>query len=341
MTRALVAGALAIALAAAVLWWTTERGPTGVTDGAPPRRAERTTPAADARAALPVEADPLRDAPDRTGTELPRRPASLRGSAVDGGLVVDADGRFFPTPDALRLFDYFLSASGEEPQEVLVARIRAEIDRRLPAAAVADAHRLLDRYLEYRQRVRALAEAGDAGDPGERLAMLHALRVEILGEETAAALFAREEAVDAVAIDRMEVASHGELAPEERERRLVELEADLPPAERARRREARVALDLRQVETEALANGASEDDLQALRESAVGADAAERLAALDRSRAEWRSRLDSYREARAGIEADASLDEAARARAIASLRAERFTETELLRVDALEEIEGR
>jgi lipase chaperone LimK len=293
------------------------------------------------RATVPTAAAPAIAPQHLPVGARPQLPGSLRGSTIDGGLALDASGRFVPTPDALRLFDYFLAASGEEPEEVLVARIRAEIDRRLPPEAAADAHRLLDRYLEYRERVRALAEAGAAGDLDERLAAVHALRVEVLGEETAAALFAREEAVDAVAIDRLEVASRRDLSAAEREARLAAVEADLPPAERARRREARVGLDLRRVEAEALADGASPAELHALRESAVGADAAERLAALDRSRAEWQSRVASYREARAAIEADPALGADARARAIASLRAERFSDTEILRVDALDQIEGR
>ena len=86
----------------------------------------------------------------------------------------------------------------------------------------------------------------------DEIADLHALRVEILGEEDAAALFARDEAVDAVALDRLELASREDLAPDERERHLAAVEADLPPAERARRRESQVALDLRRVEAEAL-----------------------------------------------------------------------------------------
>src|SRR5882724_6410971 len=55
------------------------------------------------------------------------RPRSLRGTRIDGGLVVDADGRFVATIDARRLFDYFLTASGEVPADLLRARILREI----------------------------------------------------------------------------------------------------------------------------------------------------------------------------------------------------------------------
>jgi lipase chaperone LimK len=128
------------------------------------------------------------------------------------------------------------------------------------------------------------------------------------------------------------------MSPEDRETRIAALEESLPAAERARRREARVALDLRSAETALRDAGGSDEEVRALRESAVGPAAAARLAALDRSRAEWQARLESYREARAAIERDASLDPAARARAIEQLRADRFSVTERLRVEALDEL---
>src|SRR4030095_1228876 len=94
------------------------------------------------------------------GTEAPpSRPASLRGTSVDGGLAADAAGHFVPTPDARRFFEYFFTASGEEPEATIVARIRAAIDRRLAPDAAREAERLLERYLDYRARARAYAEA--------------------------------------------------------------------------------------------------------------------------------------------------------------------------------------
>jgi lipase chaperone LimK len=70
----------------------------------------------------------------------------------------------------------------------------------------------------------------------------------------------------------------------------------------------------------------------------AGADAADRLEALDRTRADWDARVASYREARAAIEADASLPAEARAQAIDDLIAARFTGPERMRVAALDRI---
>ena len=86
------------------------------------------------------------------------------------------------------------------------------------------------------------------------------------------------------------------------------------------------------------ASGAPAAEIRALRERSFGADAADRLEQLDRQRAVWQQRLDDYREARDATERNASLDAGARDRAIETLRAERFTPEERLRVVALDRI---
>ena len=68
----------------------------------------------------PAPGDPL--APPGAAADGLPRPRSLRGTRVDGGLVVDAAGRFVPTIDARRLFDYFLTASGEVPDDLVPGR---------------------------------------------------------------------------------------------------------------------------------------------------------------------------------------------------------------------------
>jgi lipase chaperone LimK len=314
----------------------------------PPTPAERGDAAAAAPSASPSATTGARDASgaadpgDGAAAALPPGPASLRDTRVDGGLAVDASGRFVATPDARRLFDYFLAASGEEPDDVLVARIRAEIARRLPPDAAAEAGLLLDRYLAYRARARTLAEHGlDDAPLDERLATLRALRQATLGAEAADAFFAAEEEADEVAIARLRAAQDPDASPDERAAALAAAEASLPPLEQQRRREARVALELRAAEQEVLAAGGTPDDLRALRERSVGAEAAERLAALDADRAAWRARVDAYRQEKARIEHDPALDGAARDAAVARLRAERFAANERLRIEALDELGPR
>jgi lipase chaperone LimK len=109
------------------------------TDPAPPRAAPPPPPRAVAAPRPPARA-------------LPPPPSSLRGTDVDGDLERDAAGRFVATPAARLLFDYFLSAAGEEPAATIRARVAAEARRRLPAAEADAAMDLYDHYVSVRSR---------------------------------------------------------------------------------------------------------------------------------------------------------------------------------------------
>jgi lipase chaperone LimK len=312
----------AAALAAVALW--AQRPPRP----APPPAARL----AATDASSPVARTDTAAPPAEAGSALAGRPRSLRGTRIDGGLPVGADGHFVPGPEARRLFDYFLTASGEEPPDQTRARIVAEIARRLPEPAASEAAALLDRYLEYRTRANSLATGGDLTEGVESLARL---RAEVLGPADSRALFGDDQAVGAHAAEVARIAADGSLSPDERARRIAALDAELPPAARAARARALGPLALAKAEAQLRAHGASAEDIRKLREETVGPEAAARLAALDERRAEWQRRLDDFRTARQAIESDARLDAAERDRRIQELLTERFTPAERLRVQEL------
>jgi lipase chaperone LimK len=267
-------------------------------------------------------------------------PGSLAGSEPDGGLVRDADGRFVPTRDALDLFDYFLAASGEEPDDRIRARIEAAIAARLddPAPALE----LLDRYLAYRAEARELfADDFAATLPLERrLQRIRELRRAHFGEELADALFADEEEGWRVDLERLRVLHDPALAEDERAARLAALDAELPESVLEARAAATAALGLRRDEARLRAEGASEAELDTLREARFGPEAAARLAALDRARAEWNARVAAYRAERERVAAEAPDDAGAREAALAALRDAHFSGAERLRIEALDRLEA-
>ncbi|TMA37186.1 MAG: lipase chaperone, partial [Deltaproteobacteria bacterium] len=260
---------------------------------------------------------------------------SLAGTVADGELAVDESGRLVVTRETRRFFDYFLAGGGEEGVGRAKARLVAEVRKRLPVSAVPEAIGLLDRYLAYRRRAW-LAE--QAPDVGARVSLLHALREQTLGAEAARAFFADEEAADEAAIERARISADPSLDDAERERRAARLEERLPEPVREARAQALAPLRLMQDEERLRASGASPAEIRALRERSFGTEAADRLEDLDRQRAAWQRRLDDYREARDAIARSDSLDAGARDRAIETLRAERFTPEERLRVVALDRI---
>ncbi len=279
-------------------------------------------------AALPSGA-PLPSAP-------PGRPGSLRGTQTDGGFVVDGSGRLVPSVDARLLFDHLLSATGEESPAVLRARIEAEIRKRLKGDAVRDAIALLDRYLTYRDRVRTAAADMENLPLEARIDRLWQIRREALGPADADAFFADERALELAALETRRAVA--ESTGEERARRLRAAEELLPENLRQARAEALAPLRQFQDEQALRARGGSAADVRKAREDAFGSEAADRLAQLDQERAAFDRKLAEYRAARAKVQADASLDAAARARAVDALMKARFSEPERVRVKALDEI---
>lgn len=325
---ALGAALLLFALAVALAW--------------PEGRRDRWPAEPDAAPAPAVEAAPG-GGPDPHASRSPARtavPPSLAGSEVAGALAVDADGAFVPGPEALELFDWYLSATGEEPDDVLEERIRAEIRRRLQPPADAQALAFLDRYLGYRTGARELTEGGLGRAPLERrLQVIRELRRAHFGAALAEHLFGPEEAMMRVDLERMRVAADPDLGAEERAAELAALEAELPEGERRARHETRAHLALRDEERALREAGASDAELHALRAERHGEEAADRLAALDAERARWHERVAAYRIERDGLRAGAE-DDAAYVAALAELRARSFEGPELVRIEALDALEA-
>ena len=77
-------------------------------------------------------------------TGMERLPHSLNGVDPPAGLVIDAAGNLVVRRSLRDLFDFFLSAIGEEPLPTLRARIRAYMAKSLPDSAFKQAEQILD-----------------------------------------------------------------------------------------------------------------------------------------------------------------------------------------------------
>ena len=272
--------------------------------------------------------------------EQPREPElSLQGTEVGGGFAVDAAGNFVATTNAIAVFEYFLSTTGELSPEEILRRIQAEIGKRLGPPADAQATEFLGRYMSYRDRARALG-AGHSEEAGlrERFQRVRDLRREMFGEEVADRLFGQEDAAAEIAITQREIAEDPSLSDQEKAARIAELYDDLPEPMRKAREESMAAIKLRQDEEKMRRDGADEEQIRRMRVERFGEEAADRLDALDREDAEWSSRLLAFRQERQRIRSDSSLTAEQREGAVARLMEELFDERERIRVLALDEI---
>jgi len=322
---------VAIALTIGGVWWLVQRDPRVGT----PRTIRELSPVDPSLAVEPGAAGAA------TGSATP--PASLRDSAVDGELLADANGHFVPTPRTLALFDYFLSATGEEPAAQLRARIGVAIAQRLSQDAAREANAFLDRYLRY--RADAAEAASDerlaaSADLERRLQWLRELRRKHFGPELATTLFRDDERALEVAIEARRVDSDASLSETEKTARLEGLERQLPDGARRARDASAAPLRLIQAEEQLRARGGSDAELRALREGMVGAEATARLEERDRGRASWNERLAAYRTERDAVLADAKLDAPTREVAVEAVRAQRFDARERIRVRVIDEMEA-
>jgi len=336
-TRRLAAAGIVIAVAGGLVLTRGRAKPAAASDAEVPSAAAPASADIDtapqAAAAPPSSASA--DGGGAIADEAPL-PASLAGTTEDGALRVDADGNLIVGPDVLRFFDYYFSATGEEKPGAIYARIVAAIHRKLPAErASRQAIALLDKYVGYREAARRM---GPVSDDEARLAAIHRLRRDHFGDQ-ADKLFGDEERAAAVAIDQRKVMTDHSLSEGEREKKLAALEASLPPSVREARADSMRPLRERAAEEAMRAAGATDDQIREHRIATDGVEAADRLAELDRTRADWKRRLDDFRKARTGLE-QSEPDPAQRSLAVQKLLDTSFTPQEQIRVHAADAMDA-
>lgn len=267
-------------------------------------------------------------------------PPSLEGTAVDGGVRADDQGRLIVEAQIRDLFEYYLSTLGSASLEEVKVWVARHLRANLPPQAAEQGWQLFQRYLDYRRSLDAIPEPGpDAGTDRMQAVMRqrNALRREKLGSQAADAFFAAQEAYDEYMLRRRRIQQNSELTASEKQQRLDQARADLPGPMREIRRETTAPVRAQEHVEEMRAEGASEAEIRAWREANLGAEAADRLEQLEERRAQWERRYQDYREARAELDTS-GLAEPEREAALQRLREKHFAEDELRRVEALDRL---
>lgn len=284
----------------------------------------------------------VQDAQGRQRLEAPLAglPASLRDTTVDGELTMDAQGNLVLSAGVRSVFDYFLSAVGEEPLATIIARIRGYLALKLSGRAVEQANRLLDSYLAYRESLdQVLPPAVDLARLDQQrnaINTLKQLRRQHLSAEVVTAFFGDEEAYDEYTWQRLKLAEDKSLSPAQRRGQEAVLLAQLSPTVQQNMLVLTRYQRLSELTAEWKQRGGNAQELRALREQEVGTAAADRLETLDRQRAQWDQRMGVYFAERERLLRQPGLSEPDRQSALEQLRGRHFQSAELLRVQNLE-----
>ncbi|RJF99273.1 lipase secretion chaperone [Noviherbaspirillum saxi] len=266
---------------------------------------------------------------------------SLEGTRPDGNLQIDG-GDLVVSAELVRMFDYYLAATGEKPLQAIRAEIEHDIDTRLKGRAAEQARQLLTRYVDYKHALLDIDTKPVSGAVGgtavrQRFAAMQEVRLRFFSQQEIEAMFAMEDAGALDAIARLEIRQDQSLTSEEKQIRLAALDASLAPALRDAREEPMKIVRLEQSIANMRNSGASEDEIYRARAAALNPEAAARLSELDRDEESWNKRIADYRSQRQCIlNAAMPLSEANRATALEQLRQSGFTPEEQLRLAAYE-----
>jgi len=267
--------------------------------------------------------------------------ASQRGSVADGAIVA-AQGQLVVDDALRRRFDYALAALGERTLAQITAALDAAFDAELAPPLAANAKRLFRQYLAYRDAVQAMSrdtrlQAATLAATRARMLAMRAARARFFSPAEQTGLFGWQDSYDDDALARLEIEQDKQLNLKERQRRLAELDRNLPPQMLAARQAPVQHLVLADAVRTARAQGADDAAVYRLRADNVGEAAAARLATLDQQEHDWQQRIAGYLQDRAAILGDKTLDDAGRGARLQQLRDARFDALEQKRLAAYEQ----
>ena len=262
--------------------------------------------------------------------------------AIQMGLAASASGGGLAYGELKRLFDYYLSAVGEQSIETITLQIRGELDRRLPPSQAQKAQRLLGLYIAFKgELVRVESQPQLVGNGLQairgRFMAMQDIRARYFSAQESEGMFSFDDSYDLDAIARLEVSQNPALNAAQKKQQLAALDAVLPEQLRKEREATSIVVRIEQQAQELRAKGGSEDDVYRMRAKELDPQAAARLADVDREEAAWKGRIAQYLEERSKLfqsQANASASE--RQTVLAQLRQTHFTEAERPRLVAYE-----
>ncbi|BDU21356.1 lipase secretion chaperone [Dyella sp. GSA-30] len=276
-------------------------------------------------------------------------PSSLAGTDIPT-LPVDAGGHLAHTRQVREFFDYYLTAQHETAPSTLDLMVKDSIATQLgrkPAAAEA-----VDLWQRYRAYLAAVAQLpgppGQAGKGPDIEAIAQSLdqRMQLadryLGQDGWSDVFFGDQLKrQRNDLERLRINADTSLTAPEKAARLAQLDAQLPPDERALRKRSQQQ-DAAITRVMALqAQGASVDEIRDQVAQTMGPEAANRAVQMEQTRQDWQARYAQYAEQRAQIDQQ-TLPSAQHDALVAQLRQRFFSSTsELTRAAAFDRAAGR
>ncbi|MGB6925941.1 lipase secretion chaperone [Psychrobacter sp.] len=241
-------------------------------------------------------------------TGLENLPRSLKGTQIDGEIIIDENKQLVVTEGLRRLFDYFLSALGEEEEAVIFARVESYIRHHTPEPAASQAVTIFNQYVAY---LKALPEIEkrygnlqlqatksgelDLNAVGQQKQDIANLRQQYFDKPTITAFFGAEDNYDNYSIEMVRIDQNKQMSDAQKQAARQDYISRLP--ENATKSNIMQQANISELMTrteQMKARGATPEELYNMRRELVGAPAAERLAQVDQEDANFDQRFTQY-----------------------------------------------
>ncbi|MGP4971244.1 lipase secretion chaperone [Psychrobacter aquimaris] len=241
-------------------------------------------------------------------TGLERLPRSLKGTQVDGEIIIDENKQLVVTEGLRRLFDYFLSSLGEEDEAVIFARVESYIRHHTPEPAASQAVAIFDQYITYLKAIPEIeqrygnlqlqaAKSGelDLNVVAQQKQDVAKLRQQYFTKETITAFFSAEDEYDDYSMEMVRIDQNQQVTNVQKEATRQNYISRMPDNTiKASITQQANLNELMNRTTQMQAKGATAQELYNMRRDLVGAPAAARLAQVDAEDANFAQRFDQY-----------------------------------------------
>jgi lipase chaperone LimK len=271
---------------------------------------------------------------------------SLRGTRIPAAFTLDSEGHLIITSSIKSLIEYFLSATGEESLETIIARIEEFITQQLEEPARSEALDVVAQYIGYKEALIGLeSDFSDntnlSDQSSDYLTMFQyrrEARMNNLSPEIYDAFFANEDKADSYTASLLEIRKNKNLTDEEKKAHYLAAEQLLPMQTQALKQAERTRETLQKQIKTARAQGVNEEEIFQMRADIYGHEAAERFAVADQKKFKWNSRYEQYRQQRQQILSNEGLSNTDKTQEIINLQSVSFSQTEQRRLATLDQI---
>lgn len=274
--------------------------------------------------------------------ELPR---SLVGLNTPQSPDIDVHGNLVVNAKVIKLFDFYLSAIGEEPIENIIDRVKQQLSHGLPEVASSQALTLFENYLHYLNQLTELKSTYDEAPQSvdtisDAQAHVFELRAQYFSTQQIEAFWGRQDQYERYMLAMVKIKSDEGMSLQQKAQALDDLAGNAPVWLLTQRQQTTQLNDYRERYQTLKNRGAGREELVELIYQQFDEQAAQRMIDLQQHRTQWQQRLSQYRRE---LDLLLAVEESSvvRDEQVAILRQQYFSPNELKRISALDDANNK